>query len=99
MPDFGQRRLAYEVRPVRIYPDDLLHQAQNVLALLADIDLRYEKAVLLAHKPGRRNVSTALRERLEQRRHRERRRFEQQLTVIHERVSDIIMTDLRSNQV
>jgi hypothetical protein len=97
MPTFGQSRLAYEVRPVRIYPDDLLHQAQNVLAHLADIDLRYEKAALLARRSGGRHVSTASRERLEQRRRRERRHFEQQLTVIHERVSDIIMTDLRSS--
>jgi hypothetical protein len=98
MPNFGQSRLAYEVPPVRFYPDDLLHQAQDALARLADIELRYEKAYRLASTPGHRNASAALRDRLDERRHRERRRFERQLTTIHERVTNIIMTDLRSGQ-
>src|SRR4051794_28886773 len=98
MPSFGSGRLAYEVTPISFYPDDLLTQAQDALARLADIDLRYEKAFRLACQSGSRDLSAALRDRLEQRRHRERRRIEQQLTAIHERVSDIIMTDLKSSQ-
>jgi len=43
MPSSGRGRLAYEAQPFRIYPNELLYEAQDALAHLADIDMRYKK--------------------------------------------------------
>jgi hypothetical protein len=102
MPSYGQGRLAYEAQPFRIYPDELLYEAQDALANLADIDLRYEKALNhadeAARRAGDRLLLNQLHDRLVQRHHRERHRVEEKLGVIHKRISELMMRDLRTNQ-
>jgi hypothetical protein len=98
MPNMGLSRLAYQAQTFRIYPNELLSEAQDALAHLADIDLRYEKALEHVGDGGRRAPPSALQDRLMQRHQRERHRFEEKLSVIHKRISDFMLDDLRSNQ-
>lgn len=98
MPSSGRGRLAYEAQPFRIYPNELLYEAQDALAHLADIDMRYEKALNHADEPRRKVDAPVLHDRLVQRHQRERHRFEQKLSVIHRRISELMLSDLRSNQ-
>ena len=98
MPRSGQSAFGSEFDAVPFYPPDLLVQAQEALAHLADIDLRYSRAEHRAMSWQRVDVvtPTVLIERLHRRHARERQEVEHTLTNVHSRVSGLIMRDLRS---
>ena len=98
MPRSGQSTFGSEFDAVPFYPPDLLHQAQDALAHLADVDLQYAQAESRAMSWQRGDVlaSAALIERLHRRHARERRLVEHVLSNVHQRVSSVIMRDLRS---
>jgi hypothetical protein len=83
-----------------IYPPDLLSEAQGVLARLAEIDIQYACARRDAQKiqDSKLISSSALWIRLQQRHSRERRAIEQKLTTVHDRLTAIILDDLRSSK-
>lgn len=78
------------------YPPDLLADIQDTLSVLADIDLRYRKAFDRLEERSQHRRRDQLLSQLESRRRRERRMHERHLTRLQERITSIVLQDLRS---
>jgi hypothetical protein len=79
------------------YPDDLLPKVQETLGALADIELRYEQErARLARLDGPDTARVHARRRLDDERKQERLAFERRLFRLHERMTEIVLQDLRS---
>lgn len=79
------------------YPDDLLPKVQETLGKLADIELKYQQErARLARWDGPDSMRAHMRMRLDQERKQERLTFERRLTHLQERMTAIVLADLRS---
>jgi hypothetical protein len=77
------------VRPCTKYPTDLLHQLQDALAQLADIEFHYEAGLerLDVWRPRENERRQRLRVYLDARRSRERIACQQRLRALEERIN------------
>ena len=99
MPNTSARSADGDQAVARIFPPDLLSEAQSTLATLADIECRYET---LSHhvdnRPRKKSAcSKALQASLRRRQRRERQRAVKRLTAVHSRISKLIFDDLTSS--
>lgn len=96
MPRLESRSHASSPVMAQYYPPDLLADIQDTLSVLADIDLRYRRAFeRLEGQSGRRRRDQLLMQ-LESRRRRERHMHERHLTRLQDRITSIVLQDLRS---
>ena len=73
-----------------------LSDARNALSHLAETDLRYEELTRTLHQRDVHDGDSLLHQ-LEHRQMRERARYEREFTKVHERMSNEMLKDLKSN--
>lgn len=99
MPNTSSRIADGDQAVARIFPPEMLIEAQSTLATLADIDCRYDTLSQHVVVQRRKRLASpdALQASLRRRQRRERQRAVQRLTAVHSRISKLIFDDLTSS--